>query len=71
MNKYSIHYNKGEFKMASLFTFMTVILLLIIIPMFIIIGYITYRIGYKKGLSDQDRVNYEKYKKFYYENHIS
>lgn len=57
--------------MASLFTFMTVILLLIIIPMFIIIGYITYRIGYKKGLSDQDRVNYEKYKKFYYENHIS
>lgn len=71
MNKYSIHYNKGEFKMASLFTFMTVVLLLIIIPMFIIIGYITYRIGYKKGLSDQDRVNYEKYKKFYYENHIS
>lgn len=57
--------------MASLFTFMTVILLLIIIPMFIIIGYITYRIGYKKGLSDQDRVNYEKYKRFYYENHIS
>lgn len=57
--------------MASLFTFMTVVLLLIIIPMFIIIGYITYRIGYKKGLSDQDRVNYEKYKKFYYENHIS
>ena len=57
--------------MASLFTFMTVILLLIVIPMFIIIGYITYRIGYKKGLSDQDRVNYEKYKKFYYENHIS
>ena len=57
--------------MASLFTFMTVILLLIIIPMFIIIGYITYRIGYKKGLSDQDRVNYENYKKFYYENHIS
>lgn len=57
--------------MASLFTFMTVVLLLIIIPMFIIIGYITYRIGYKKGLSDQDKINYEKYKKFYYENHIS
>ena len=71
MNNYGVHYNKGEFKMASLFTFMTVILLIIIIPMFIIIGYITYRIGYKKGLSDQDRVNYEKYKKFYYENHIS
>lgn len=70
MNKYSI-YNKGEFKMASLFTFMTVVLLLIVVPMFIIIGYICYRIGYKKGLSDQDRVNYEKYKKFYYENHIS
>lgn len=71
MNKYSSYYNKGEFKMASLFTFMTVVLLLIVVPMFIIIGYICYRIGYKKGLSDQDRVNYEKYKKFYYENHIS
>ena len=57
--------------MASLFTFMTVLFLMIIIPMFIIIGYIFYRIGYKKGLSDQDRVNYERYKKFYYENYNS
>lgn len=57
--------------MASIFTFMIVVLLLIIIPMFIIIGYISYRVGYKKGLSDQDRLNYDKYKKFYYENYNS
>lgn len=57
--------------MASLFTFMTVLFLMIIIPMFIIIGYVAYRIGYKKGLVDQDKVNYERYKKFYYENYNS
>ena len=57
--------------MASLFTFMMVLFLMIIIPMFIIIGYIAYRIGYKKGLVDQDKVNYERYKRFYYENYNS
>lgn len=57
--------------MASLFTFMTVLFLMIIIPMFIIIGYVFYRIGYKKGLVDQDKVNYERYKKFYYDNYQS
>nr|DAW14490.1 MAG TPA: protein of unknown function UPF0542 [Caudoviricetes sp.] len=57
--------------MASLFTFLTVLFLMIIIPMFIIIGYVSYRLGYKKGLLDQDKVNYERYKKFYYENYNS
>ena len=57
--------------MTSLFAFLTVLFLMIIIPMFIIIGYVSYRIGYKKGLTDQDRVNYERYKKFYYENYNS
>lgn len=57
--------------MTSLFAFLTVLFLMIIIPMFIIIGYVSYRIGYKKGLSDQDRVNYERYKKFYYDNYQS
>lgn len=57
--------------MTSLFAFLTVLFLMIIIPMFIIIGYVFYRIGYKKGLADQDKVNYERYKKFYYENYNS
>ena len=57
--------------MTSLFTFLTVLFLMIIIPMFIIIGYVSYRIGYKKGLVDQDKVNYERYKKFYYDNYQS
>lgn len=48
--------------MTSLFAFLTVLFLMIIIPMFIIIGYVSYRIGYKKGLVDQDKVNYERYK---------
>ena len=57
--------------MTSLFAFLTVLFLMIIIPMFIIIGYVFYRLGYKKGLVDQDKVNYERYKKFYYENYNS
>lgn len=57
--------------MTSLFAFLTVLFLMTIIPMFIIIGYVSYRIGYKKGLADQDKVNYERYKKFYYDNYQS
>ena len=57
--------------MTSLFAFLTVLFLMIIIPMFIIIGYVSYRIGYKKGLAEQDKVNYERYKKFYYDNYQS